>query len=230
MDKPKILVVDDDRDILILLKKRLEIEGYEVITVSDGQEVISHVKIHNFALIVLDIIMPNINGLDICKSIRDHFTGPILLLSAKDREIDKVVGLELGADDYITKPFSIDELTARIKSHLRRESRNVNVKAPASNQKVFQFGEMIINGETYEVSVQGETVHLSGKELEILLHLVRNRNLVLSREQIYNAVWGYEDNGDINTVTVYLKNIRKKIDPDHRLIKTVWGIGYKFVN
>ncbi|MDQ0196448.1 winged helix-turn-helix domain-containing protein [Paenibacillus wynnii] len=95
---------------------------------------------------------------------------------------------------------------------------------------MFQIDDIIINGETYEVSVQGQPVHLSGKELEILIHLVRNKNLVLSREQIYNAVWGYEDNGDINTVTVYLKNIRKKIDPDHKLIKTIWGIGYKFVN
>jgi len=228
MVKPKILVVDDDRDILILLRKRLEQEGYEVVTVSEGQDAISQVKLYHFSLIVLDIVMPSMNGLDICKAIRDHVTAPILLLSAKDREIDKVLGLELGADDYITKPFSIDELTARIKSHLRREMRST--KTPASNQKVFQFDDLIINGETYEVSVQGETVHLSGKELEILLHLVQNKNLVLSREQIYNAVWGYEDNGDINTVTVYLKNIRKKIDPDHRMIKTIWGIGYKFVN
>ncbi|WP_167347646.1 winged helix-turn-helix domain-containing protein, partial [Paenibacillus ihuae] len=97
------------------------------------------------------------------------------------------------------------------------------------NQKVFQFDDIVINGETYEVLIKGEPVHLSGKELEILLYMVRNKNLVLSREQIYNAVWGYEDNGDINTVTVYLKNIRKKIDPEHRLIKTIWGIGYKFV-
>lgn len=102
-------------------------------------------------------------------------------------------------------------------------------KPAVSNQRVFQFEDLTINGETYEVSIKGEPVHLSGKELEILLHLVRNKNLVLSREQIYTAVWGYEDNGDINTVTVYLKNIRKKIDPDHRLIKTIWGIGYKFV-
>lgn len=227
MVKPKILVVDDDRDILILLKKRLETEGYEVFTVSEGQEAIRQVKLYNFALIVLDIIMPTMNGLDICKAIRDLVSAPILLLSAKDREIDKVVGLELGADDYITKPFSIDELTARIKSHLRREMRGA--KPALSNQKVFQFDDLSINGETYEVSLKGEAVHLSGKELEILLHLVRNKNLVLSREQIYNAVWGYEDGGDINTVTVYLKNIRKKIDPDHKLIKTIWGIGYKFV-
>lgn len=229
MVKPKILVVDDDRDILVLLRKRLELEGYEVFTVSEGEEVIRQVKLHNFALIVLDIVMPSMNGLDICKAIRDYVSAPILLLSAKDREIDKVVGLELGADDYITKPFSIDELTARIKSHIRRDMRSIKTPS-ASNQKVFQFDDLIINGETYEVTVQGEPVHLSGKELEILLHLVRNKNLVLSREQIYNAVWGYEENGDINTVTVYLKNIRKKIDPDHRLIKTIWGIGYKFVN
>ncbi|MRN56879.1 response regulator transcription factor [Paenibacillus monticola] len=227
MEKPKILVVDDDRDILILLRKRLEMEGYEVFTVSEGEEVIRQVKLNNFALIVLDIVMPSMNGLDICKAIRNLVSAPILLLSAKDREIDKVVGLELGADDYITKPFSIDELTARIKSHLRREMRSVST--PVSNQKIFQFEGININGETYEVSVDGVTVHLSGKEFEILLHLVRNRNLVLSREQIYNAVWGFEDNGDINTVTVYLKNIRKKIDPDHRMIITIWGIGYKFV-
>lgn len=227
MVKPKILVVDDDRDILILLKKRLELEGYEVFTVSEGQEVIRQVKLHQFSLIVLDIVMPSMNGLDICKAIRDLVTAPILLLSAKDREIDKVLGLELGADDYITKPFSMDELTARIKSHLRREMRTT--KPAVSSQKVFQFDDILINGETYEVLIKGELIHLSGKELEILLYMVRNKNLVLSREQIYNAVWGYEDNGDINTVTVYLKNIRKKIDPEHRLIKTIWGIGYKFV-
>ncbi|WP_379162770.1 response regulator transcription factor [Paenibacillus sp. sgz5001063] len=227
MNKPKILVVDDDRDILILLKKRLELEGYEVFTVSEGEEVIRLVKLHSFSLIVLDIVMPSMNGLDICKAIRDLVSAPILLLSAKDREIDKVLGLELGADDYITKPFSMDELTARIKSHLRREQRSA--KPAASNQKIFQFDDITINGETYEVIIGGELIHLSGKELEILLYLVRNKNLVLSREQIYNAVWGYEDSGDINTVTVYLKNIRKKIDPDHKMIKTIWGIGYKFV-
>lgn len=227
MNKPKILVVDDDRDILILLKKRLELEGYEVFPVSEGEEVIRLVKLHSFSLIVLDIVMPSMNGLDICKAIRDLVSAPILLLSAKDREIDKVLGLELGADDYITKPFSMDELTARIKSHLRRELRTA--KPAASNQKIFQFDDITINGETYEVIIGGELIHLSGKELEILLYLVRNKNLVLSREQIYNAVWGYEDNGDINTVTVYLKNIRKKIDPDHKMIKTIWGIGYKFV-
>ncbi|OKP98765.1 response regulator transcription factor [Paenibacillus sp. P46E] len=227
MNKPKILVVDDDRDILILLKKRLELEGYEVFPVSEGEEVIRLVKLHSFSLIVLDIVMPSMNGLDICKAIRDLVSAPILLLSAKDREIDKVLGLELGADDYITKPFSMDELTARIKSHLRRELRTA--KPAASNQKIFQFDDITINGETYEVIIGGELIHLSGKELEILLYMVRNKNLVLSREQIYNAVWGYEDNGDINTVTVYLKNIRKKIDPDHKMIKTIWGIGYKFV-
>jgi len=226
MFRNKILIADDDLDIRILLRNALESEGFSTEIAVTGCDTMSKINDPDLSLVLLDIIMPDISGLNICRKIRDLISIPIIFLSAKDREIDKIVGLELGADDYITKPFSVDEVIARIKSHLRREARKKLEKHPISP---IRFGNLVINKETYEVSINEESVQLSTKEFQILVYMAENRNRVLSREQIYEAIWGYNDFRDINTVTVHLKNLRSKIDPYRNYIKTVWGAGYKFI-
>jgi DNA-binding response OmpR family regulator len=205
MINQKILIADDDMDIVLLLRKVLEAEGYRVDYALNGNEVKVKVKDPNLSLVLLDIVMPGIDGLNVIKQIRDEISIPIIFLSAKDRELDKILGLELGADDYITKPFSVDEIVARVKSHIRRENRKKQELPPSS---LFRYGALTINKDTY---------------------MAENKNRVLSREQIYEANWGLHDFGDLNTVTVHLNNIRLKMDPHHLYIKTVWGVGYKFV-
>jgi DNA-binding response OmpR family regulator len=224
--KEKILIADDDMDILLLLRKALEYEGFLTTFAINGSEAIAKASDPGLSLILLDIVMPDMNGLNVCKMIRDEVSVPIIFLSAKDREIDKILGLELGADDYITKPFSVDEVVARVKSHLRRESRK---KKKDHNSRLLEIGELTINKDTHEVMLDDFKIFLSTKEFQILVYLAENKNRVLSREQIYEAIWGCNDFGDLNTVTVHLKNIRLKMDPQHHLIKTVWGAGYKFI-
>jgi len=226
MDRDKILIADDDMDIILLLRKALESEGFLTTYAMNGNEAIIKANDPELSLILLDIVMPDLNGLNVCKRIRDEISIPIIFLSAKDREIDKIIGLELGADDYITKPFSVDEVVARVKSHLRREMRK---KKEFDKNSLLQIGSLTINKDTYEVMVDDLHIMLSTKEFQILLYMVENKNRVLSREQIYEAIWGFNEIGDLNTVTVHLKNIRLKMDPERRFIKTVWGAGYKFV-
>lgn len=226
MDRETILIVDDDMDIILLLRKALESEGYLTTYAMNGNEAIRKANDPVLSLILLDIVMPDLNGLNVCKRIRDEISVPIIFLSAKDREIDKIIGLELGADDYITKPFSVDEVIARVKSHLRREKRK---KKELDKNSLLQTGRLTINKDTYEVMVDDIQIMLSTKEFQILLFMVENKNRVLSREQIYEAIWGLNDFGDLNTVTVHLKNIRYKMDPERHYIKTVWGAGYKFI-
>jgi DNA-binding response OmpR family regulator len=225
MSKPKILLADDDMDILLLLRQAFQLEGFETVFAVNGAEVLKKAKEPGLSMVILDIVMPDVSGLNVCTQIRDELSIPILFLSAKDREIDKIIGLELGADDYNTKPFSVDELVARVKSHLRREARK---EKDLRQSSLLQSGSITINKDTYEVTVNHEPVELSTKEFQILVYMAEHRNRVLSREQIYHAIWG-DDFGDLNTVTVHLKNIRIKMDPDRRFIKTMWGAGYKFV-
>ena len=229
METQHILVADDDREILKLISESLEDEGFYVHTASNGREVLERVSSDQVSLFILDIMMPGMDGLEVCRSIRHQTAAPIIFLSAKSRELDKVVGLEVGADDYVTKPFSVNELVARVKAHLRRERRKrfENETAPAGN--AICFGNVSINKETYELFVDSEKVNLSTKEFQILVYLVENKNLVLSREQIYDAIWGQSEFGDLNTVTVHIKNLRDKMDKENQYIKTVWGVGYKFV-
>ncbi|MFD2670355.1 response regulator transcription factor [Marinicrinis sediminis] len=219
----KLLIVDDDQATQALLKSALKREGYEIISTDNGKEALHRCTDPNLSLILLDIMLPDMSGLDICKQIRDQVSVPILIMSARDRHVDKIIGLEFGADDYITKPFNLDEIVARVKSHLRREMR---AKSHRSTE-VLQFGELTINKETLEVHISGNLIPLSTKEFQILAYLAEHHHRVLSREQIYEAIWG-DEFGDLNTVTVHLKNIRLKMDPEHRYIKTVWGAGYKF--
>lgn len=223
----KILVADDDREIVRLIGDSLEDEGYQVIPAYHGKQVLELLESSAVSLIILDIMMPEMDGLEVCRKIRNKIGIPIILLSAKGREIDKVVGLEVGADDYLTKPFSINELVARVKAHLRREKRKD--KAVKNETGVLVFDDITIHKDSYEVFKNGRKINLSTKEFQILLYLIENKNLVLSREQIYDAVWGVgSDYCDLNTVTVHIKNLRDKIDPQNEYIKTVWGVGYKF--
>lgn len=223
----KILVADDDREIVRLISDSLEDEGYEVLPAYNGREVLEQLDGAVVSLIILDIMMPEMDGLEVCRKIRNKVAVPIILLSAKGREIDKVVGLEVGADDYLTKPFSINELVARVKAHLRREKRSD--KVIKNETGIFGFDDITIHKDNYEVFKNGHKINLSTKEFQILLYLIENKNLVLSREQIYDAIWGVgSDYCDLNTVTVHIKNLRNKIDPENDYIKTVWGVGYKF--
>lgn len=228
----RILVADDDREIVKLISDSLQDEGFEVLPAYNGAEVLSLLKESEVSLVILDIMMPEMDGLEVCRRVRNDIGIPIVLLSAKSREIDKVVGLEVGADDYITKPFSINELVARVKAHLRREKRTnpaVPVKPTNTDENVIQFDDLTIHKGTYEVFKNQMKIELSTKEFQILVYLIENRNLVLKREQIYDAIWGIgSDFCDLNTVTVHIKNLRNKLDPESRYIKTVWGTGYKF--
>jgi len=220
-------VADDDREIVRLIGDSLEDEGYEILPAYNGGEVLEQLDGAPVSLIILDIMMPEMDGLEVCRKIRNKVAAPIILLSAKGREIDKVVGLEVGADDYLTKPFSINELIARVKAHLRREKRND--KVIKNETGILDFDDITIHKDNYEVFKNGRKINLSTKEFQILLYLIENKNLVLSREQIYDAIWGVgSDYYDLNTVTVHIKNLRSKIDPENDYIKTVWGVGYKF--
>jgi DNA-binding response OmpR family regulator len=219
----KILIADDDFHIARLIADSLEDEGMECVTVSDGVEVLSELKKHDYDLILLDIMMPNLDGLSVCKKIRDEVKCPILFVTAKGRTIDTVLGLEMGGDDYITKPFIVDELVAKVKAHLRREKRSA-----LSKDSTFSIGDLKIIRDNYEVMKNGELMNLTTREFQLLVFFCDNLGKVMTREQIFDQVWGM-DYGDIGSVTVTVKNLRDKIDPENRLIKTVWGVGYKMV-
>lgn len=227
MEVPVILIADDDKEIVELISDSLEDEGYSTVKAYNGREVLNIFMKVKVSLVILDIMMPEIDGLEVCRRVRNELSAPIIVLSAKDREIDKIVGLEVGADDYITKPFSVNELVARVNAHIRREKRSSG--ATKSLSQILDFGSLKINKDTFEVYKDGERVELSTREFQILVYMAENKNRVLTREQIYDSIWGKSEFGDINTVTVHIKNLRNKLDSESRLIKTVWGIGYKFV-
>ncbi len=220
----RILIVDDEIDIAELISDVLKDEGYETVIKNDGSSAITEIdNNNNYDLILLDIMMPNLSGTDTCKMIRDKVSCPIIFVTAKAETIDKITGFSVGADDYITKPFEIEELIARVKAHLRREERKNNT---VSN--IIKIGEIEINKDNYEVKKNNEIITLSTKEFELLSYLMSNAGTTLSKEQIYNSVWQTEY-GDIGTVAVNIKSLRKKLDPDEKYIITIWGLGYKFV-
>ncbi|TLS50028.1 response regulator transcription factor [Paenibacillus antri] len=230
MDKT-VLVADDDRDIVKLITESLKFEQFHAIPAYSGEEVLRIMKEKKIDFVVLDIMMPEMNGLEVCRNIRSEYNIPILLLSARDRDIDKIIGLEIGADDYMTKPFSIHELTSRIKAHFRKvdrlykewnalkQEKDTNTQAPSS--------PLVLNEKTFEVYVDNQKLELSAKEFLILSFLKNHPNHVLTRDQIYENVWG-DEYGELNTVTVHIKNIRKKLGVKYDFIKTVWGVGYKY--
>ncbi len=222
----KILIVDDELAIAELISDSLEDEGFETVIKTDGRSAYEYINAHKdeLSLITLDIMMPEISGVDLCKFIRGSVDCPIIFVSAKGKTLDKVLGLEIGADDYIAKPFVVEEFVARVKAHLRREQRHASV----TEEDIIRVGDIELNIASITVSKNGEPVSLSTREFQLLQYLMENAGKVLTREQIFAHVWDTEF-GDIGTVAVNIKSIRDKIDPDNEYIKTVWGVGYKFV-
>ncbi len=220
----KILVVDDENDIAELIKDILEDEGYKVDIRNDGNGALEAVKENAYDLILLDIMMPDLSGTEVCASIRSITSVPIIFVTAKTQLTSKLVGFEVGADDYITKPFINEELVARVKAHLRREELTLKKK----KRNIIEIGEIKLIKESFEVSKNNDIVQLSTKEFELLSYLMENAGMVLSKEQIYQSVWK-NNYGDIGTIAVNIKSLRNKLDKEEKYIKTVWGMGYKFV-
>ena len=221
----KILITDDDTDISMLVADALEDEGFETVVKNSALDALKYIEENknDLSLIILDIMMPHMSGLEICRRVRDEVSCPIIIISAKSKTMDTVLGLEMGADDYIAKPFVVDELVARVKAHLRRENRN-----DYSQEDNIKIGEIEIRCDSFEVFKAGEHIPFSTREFQLLQYLMENAGKVLTREQIFSNVWDTEY-GDIGTVAVNIKSIRDKIDNNNEYIKTVWGIGYKFV-
>ncbi len=224
-DKQTILVVDDDPNIAQLARLYLEKEGYEVSVVTRGDEAVSAFQKNPPSLMLLDIMLPGMDGWQVCRAIRQISNIPIIMLSAKDETFDKVLGLELGADDYVTKPFEGKELVARVKAVLRRA-------APGEAEKdTLSFPGLTISLEKYEVHYQGKLLEMPPKELEVLYFLASHQNRVFTREQLLEQVWGFDFFGDSRTVDVHIKRLREKLQDSEALgwqIRTVWGVGYKF--
>ena len=225
MQQIRILVVDDDQNICELLKIYLVKEGYEVRLEYDGQKALQAFAEFKPDIILLDVMLPGMDGWQICRKIRESSDVPIIMITAKRESFDKVMGLELGADDYVTKPFDMPEVLARIKVPLRRLMKNQEDK-----QKDIEYEGLSINIRNYELKVAGKVVGTPPKELELLYYLASNPNRVFTRDQLLNAVWGFEYYGDSRTVDVHIKRIREKLEgvSDKWALKTVWGVGYKF--
>ena len=221
----KILVVDDDQNICELLRLYLEKEGYKTMLAFDGQQAIDCAKSFMPDLILLDIMLPKFDGWQVCRQIRKESNVPIIMLTAKGETFDKILGLELGADDYVTKPFDTKEVIARVKAVLRR----VNSGEKADIQEV-NFDKLRINLTNYELQVDGKIIDTPPKELELIYHLASNPNRVYTRDQLLDEVWGFDYYGDSRTVDVHVKRIREKLDniSSEWSLKTVWGVGYKF--
>ena len=226
--KQKILIVDDDVNIAELISLYLTKECYDTRMVNDGEEALAVYEQYQPNLILLDLMLPGIDGYQVCREIRTKSNVPIIMLSAKGEIFDKVLGLELGADDYIMKPFDSKELVARVKAVLRRYQPS-KPEAPASDIKCVEYPDLIINQTNYSVLYYGKPVDMPPKELELLYFLASSRNQVFTREQLLDHIWGYEYIGDTRTVDVHVKRLREKIK-DHKSwsLATVWGIGYKF--
>ena len=226
--KQKILIVDDDENIAELISLYLTKECFDTRIVHDGEEALQAFKEYEPNLILLDLMLPGIDGYQVCREIRQKSSTPIIMLSAKGEVFDKVLGLELGADDYIIKPFDSKEMVARVKAVLRRYQPSRN-EIPASKGKCVEYPGIVINLTNYSVLVDGEHIDMPPKELELLYFLAASPNQVFTREQLLDQIWGYEYIGDTRTVDVHIKRLREKIK-DHSTWKlsTVWGIGYKF--
>ena len=227
--KQKILIVDDDNNIAELISLYLTKECYECRIVNDGEEALKEVEAFQPNLVLLDLMLPGIDGYQVCMEIRHKSNLPIIMLSAKGEVFDKVLGLELGADDYIIKPFDSKELVARVKAVLRRFQPAAPAAASQTTGKYVEYQDLIINQTNYSVIYKGKTVDMPPKELELLYFLASSPNQVFTREQLLDHIWGYEYIGDTRTVDVHIKRLREKIkDHANWSISTVWGIGYKF--
>ena len=225
----KILVCDDDKDIVEAIDIYLTQEGYEVLKAYDGDEAIKVLKRNEVDLLIMDVMMPRLDGIRATLKIRENMSLPIIILSAKSEDTDKILGLNIGADDYMTKPFNPLELVARVKSQLRRYTQ-LGSTARSDNQSEFRTGGLVIRDDLKEVTVDGEKVKLTPIEYNILLLLVKNQGKVFSINQIYENIWNEEAIGADNTVAVHIRHIREKIEinpKEPRYLKVVWGVGYK---
>ena len=226
MDKEKILIVEDDNDLANLIKDYLSIEGYEGVIGEDGVKALEIFNENNISLVILDIMLPNIDGITVCKKIREKSNIPIIMLSAKSGETDKILCLGVGADDYVTKPFSPMELLARVKAQLRRAGFVQNKEI---SEDVIDYGNLKIYSKSYKVILNDSEIDLTTKEFEVLNYLAKNSGQVFTKEQLYDGVWGLSEFMDENTIAVYVKRLRNKLgEVGKNSIKTVWGVGYKW--
>lgn len=218
-----ILIIDDERLIVKGIKSSLEVQGYNVYTAYTGYEALDIINRENIDFIILDLMLPDIDGMMLCKRIRENYDTPIIMLTAKDGDYDKILGFELGADDYMTKPFNVLELIARIKAILRRSESN----KPLSTM---QFNDLVISYEERKVYIKGEEVNLTQKEFDMLFLMAKNPGRVFTREEIFNHIWS-EEPVDVRTIDVHIKNLREKIEENikkPKYIMTKWGVGYYF--
>lgn len=226
MSQSTVLIVDDDPNICELLRLYLENDGFKTIVAGDGEEAVAIARKEQEDLILLDVMLPKLDGKQVCREIRKFSNVPIIMVTAKGEVFDKVLGLELGADDYISKPFDAKEVVARVKAVLRRSS----YKPGEGREKAVKYDKLEINMTTYEMTVDGKVVDTPPKELELIYHLACNPNKVFKRDQLLDEVWGFEYFGDSRTVDVHIKRLREKLEgvSPRWCLKTVWGVGYKF--
>ena len=227
--KNRVLIAEDEKPISDIIKFNLEKEGYEIITAYDGEDALKKALNEQLELIILDIMLPSRDGFAICKSVREKSSVPIIMVTAKEEEVDKILGLELGADDYITKPFSIRELVARVKANVRRQEMNIN--ADQQEKEIIKNKDLSIDLMKYEVKKGSTSIDLTVREFELLKFLAKQKDQVFSREQLLERVWGYEYYGDIRTVDVTVRRLREKVEDDSSnptYIMTKRGVGYYF--
>jgi len=226
-----ILIVEDEPNIAELEKDYLEIEGFKVEIESSGDKVLSRCEAMNYDLVILDLMLPGLDGFEICRRLRKISTVPIIIISAKTEDMDKIRGLGLGADDYMVKPFSPLEMVARVKAHIARHERLLGLR-PDSGDEI-EIKGLIINKSSRKVLLNGNEIPFTSKEFDLLLYLALNPNRVLSKEQIYSKIWDEEAFGDLTTVAVHIRKIREKIEADPsnpQYLETVWGAGYRFAS
>jgi DNA-binding response OmpR family regulator len=227
VSKSEILVVDDEPGIVRLIQMYLDREGFSTFTATNGADALSELRDRKPALVILDIMLPDIDGWEVCREIRRTNDVPIIMLTAREGDEDKIVGLELGADDYLTKPFVPRELVARVKAILRRSGK----QGSQDEGEVLDLGELRIEPDRREVWLNGESIQLRAKEYDLLTQLARKPGIVFSREQLLQTVWGYDFLGDSGTIDVHVRRLRAKLNDDSsnpRFIETVWGVGYRF--
>ena len=225
MASERVLIVDDDTNICELLRLYLEKEGFQTVIANDGESAVSVFKEEQPDIVLLDVMLPLLDGWQVCREIRKFSDKPIIMITAKGETFDKVLGLELGADDYISKPFETKEVVARIKAVLRR-----SVGVASQSVKEVSFDKLLINLTNYELKVDGKVIDTPPKEMELIFHLASNPNRVFTRDQLLDEVWGFDYYGDSRTVDVHVKRLREKLEgvSDLWSLKTVWGVGYKF--
>lgn len=227
----RILIIEDDTSIAKIQSDFLKINGFDVTVKADGQQGLNEALTGQYDLILLDLMLPSIDGFEICKRVREKLAIPILMVTAKIEDVDKLRGFSTGADDYISKPFSLPELVARVKANLAQFERIKSVSAPNSEGKEINFGDICLNQQTRRVHVDGTEIELKTKEFDLLCFLMTNPDIVFSKEHLYERLWGMDALGDLKTVIVHINRLRDKIEKDPQkpmYIHTVWGAGYRF--